>query len=158
VSFTAPNHARVLSWSLSSTWLYIASVIWVCVLTRHPVDPVSLAAGGVSIGLLVYDATIVHRALLANILPLGFSFYSGVWGMSGDLATVLRIAGLSVLAVSCLVILWTVYHTHRDKLTLERGLPIAFLLALPLVVHQLAGYLLGIDIYDAVFSELLGLP
>ena len=158
MSFTAPNHARGLTWSLSCTWLYIASVTWYCVLTQHPVDPVSLATGGVSIGLLIYGATIVHRALLANIFPLGFSFYSGVWGMSGSLATLLQIAGLLVLLLSSVVILWTVYHSHRDKLTLEKGLPVAFLLALPLVVHQLAGHLLGIDIYDAVFSGLLGLP
>lgn len=56
------------------------------------------------------------------------------------------------------MILWTGYHSHRDKLTLGKGLPVAFLLALPLVVHQLAGHLLEIDIYDAVFSGLLRLP
>ena len=78
MSFTPPNHARALFWGLSCTWLYIASVVWFCVLTVHPIDPISLATGGVSAGLLVYGATVIHRAMVVNAVPLGFSFYDGV--------------------------------------------------------------------------------
>lgn len=157
MSFTPPNHARALFWGLSCTWLYIASVVWFCVLTVHPIDPISLATGGVSAGLLVYGATVIHRAMVVNAVPLGFSFYDGVWGLAGGAAAMLQIAASLVLLFSCLAIVWTIYHSHRDKLTLERGLPIAFLLALPLLIHELSRQLLGVNVYEAIFGGLMGL-
>ena len=130
--------------------------MWYCVLTFRPVDPLALATGGVSVGLLVYGAAVVHRAMLVNLFPLGFSFYDGVWGLSGAAAAALQIAGSCVLFVSSLVILWTVYHSNRDRWSLEKGLPIAFLLALPMVTYELARHFLGIDVYDAILGTLLG--
>lgn len=157
MSFTPPNHAQALSWGLFCTWLFMASVVWYCVATSHPIDSIALATSGVSVGLLVYGTAVIHRAMAVNAFPLGVGFYDSVWGASGLAATALQVAASLTLLLSCLVILWTLYHSHRDKWTLEKGLPIAFLLALPLVIYEMSRRFLGVDVYDVVFGGLLGL-
>jgi len=68
----------------------------------------------------------------------------------------IHISGSLIIFASCLVVLWIVYHAHRDRFHPARSLPLAFALGLPILVYELSSNLFGIDIYDSVVSVIFG--
>ena len=155
MSFTAPNHARALFWGLFATWLYVASVVWFCAFTARGVDPISMALGSVSLGMLVYGTAVVHRVFLVNAVPFGATTFDLFGDAPRIVEAAVQIGSSAVLLVSSLAIGWVVYHAYRERVTLGRSLPLAFTLGLPILLYETSRHLLGIDIYESVVSALL---
>ena len=157
MSFTPPNHARALFLALFFTWLYIASVTWWHVAAREPLDLFSLAGGSLSVGVLVYGASVIHRLFWANLLPFSYNVVGSVWGLPVALVWILNLLGGAIVGVSLLIIVWAWFHANRDKLSLESSLPLAFVLATPLGVHTLIKYVFGVDVFATFVSSIFNL-
>ena len=156
MSFTGPNHVRALFWGLFSTWLYAASVVWFCAAVSREIDPISLALGSISLGMIVYGTTVIHRWFIVNTVPFGATTFDLFGDAGSSLELAIHISGSLIIFASCLVVLWIVYHAHRDRFHPARSLPLAFALGLPILVYELSSNLFGIDIYDSVVSVIFG--
>ncbi len=100
MSFTPPNNARALSLALFFTWLYIACVLWWHVASREQLDVLSLVGGSMSVGILVYGASVIHRMFLANLLPFGYNLFGTIWGIPVALVWILHILAGVIVVVS----------------------------------------------------------
>ncbi len=156
MSFTGPNHARALFWGLFSTWLYASSVVWVCAAISKAIDPISLALGSISLGMLVYGAAVIHRGFVMNALPFGATTFDLFAGASRGTEMAIQISGSLIILASSVVVLWVVYHSYRDHITPGRSLPVAFTLGLPILLYEASRHLFGIDIYDTFVSVIFG--
>ena len=157
MSLTPPNHARALFLALFYTWLYVAMVVAWHMVTRTPLDVLSLAGGSLSVGALVYGVTVIHRAFWANLLPFSYNVGSSLWAMPTAVGWAFSIIGGLIIFVSLILILWAWYHAHRDELTIESSLPVALLLGTPLVVYELLRHLFGIEIFGTLITGLFRL-
>ena len=157
MSFTPPNHARALSLALFFTWLYIACVLWWHVASREQLDVLSLVGGSMSVGIqmggsmsvgiLVYGASVIHRMFLANLLPFGYNLFGTIWGIPVALVWILHILAGVIVVVSLAVIVWAWFHAHREKFNLETSLPMALVLATPIVTYELIRVVFGVDVF-----------
>ena len=136
-------------------WLYLGSVFWYDVATRQPVDLLSLAEGTVSVGILVYGITAVHRLFWANLLPGFYHTVGTLRPVPGVVAWVFHAVALSILLVSIAVVLWGWFHAHREDFSLRRHFPTAFLLAAPLVTYELLRSTTGVDIFEVLVAAFL---
>ena len=155
MSFTPPNHVRALFQALFFTWLYIVSVAWWHAAANEPLDVVSLAGGSLSVGVLVYGASVIHRLFWANLLPLSYNVAGSIWGIPLALAWMLNVLGGLIVGVSLLIIVWAWFHANRDKLSLQSSMPLAFMLASPLAIHELLRLLFGIDVFATFVNSIL---
>ncbi|MFH1572197.1 MAG: hypothetical protein ABIL09_29675, partial [Gemmatimonadota bacterium] len=106
MSFSPPNHTRASFLALFFTWLYLASVLWYHGATRQSVDLLSLAEGSVSVGVLVYGITAVHRLFWANLLPFTYHVGGTLWSLPTVLTLVLHGLALAILLGSLAIVAW----------------------------------------------------
>lgn len=157
MSFTPPNHARALLLGLFFIWLHIVSVLWWHAATMQRVNLLSLAEGSLDIGVLVYGVVVVHRLFWVNLFPISYHAAQTFWTMPAAGQWVLHGMAVLILVGSLLLLLWGWYHAHRDRFALEIGLPIALILAAPLLVQELARRLVGIDLFQTLVAAVLQL-
>lgn len=130
-------------------------MLWYSAATRQRVDLLSLAEGGIGVGVLVYGITAVHRLFWANLLPFSYHVSGTLWSLPGSLTWVLHGLALAILLVSLAIVAWGWFHVHRAQLSFWRGLPTAFLLATPLLVYEFTRQAAGIDIFERLVATLL---
>ena len=131
------------------TWWHVAA--------REPLDLFSLAGGSLSVGVLVYGASVIHRLFWANLLPFSYNVVGSVWGLPVALVWILHLLGGLIIGVSLLIIVWAWFHANREKLSLESSLPLAFVLATPLAVHQLIELFFGVDVFAAFVTSVFSI-
>ena len=157
MSFTPPNHSRASLLALFFTWLYIGSVLWYHAATRQSVDQLILAEGSIGVGVLVYGITAVHRLFWANLLPFSYHITTTLWSLPDALVWVLHGVALIILLASLAIVAWAWYHAHRAQFSFWRGLPSAFLLAVPMLVYELTRRTTDVDIFERLVTAVLQL-
>ena len=110
-----------------------------------------------SIGILVYGSMVIHRAFLANLFPLGFNLFGSVWSVPMAVVWALHIFAGFIVVGSLLIIAWAWFHTYRDRFKIESGMPIALVLATPLLAHGLMRAVFGTDVFDTFVGALFSI-
>ena len=84
-----------------------------------------------------------------------YNIAGSIWGIPLALLWMLNVLGGLIVGVSLLIIVWAWFHANRDKLSLQSSMPLAFILASPLAIHELLRLLFGIDVFATFVNSIL---